>query len=64
MNIDQEALVAQGDKGYIKLMKNPKNFAWEIKMFEGTNEEDMKKLKAKIDKLNDEMIGRYGNISE
>jgi hypothetical protein len=64
MNIDQEALVAQMDKGYIKLMKNPKNFAWEIKMFEGTDEKVMKELKAKIDKLNEEMIKAYGTISE
>jgi uncharacterized coiled-coil DUF342 family protein len=64
MNIDQEALVAQTDKGYIKLMKNPKNFAWEIKEFVNTTKEEMIKLKKQIDELNEEMVKTYGNINE
>jgi len=48
-----------GLKPYIKLCKNTKNNNWEIKVFQGTTEADMKEIKALIDKTQKEMQETY-----
>ena len=53
-----------GNKPYIKLIKNPKSNAWEIKVFQGTTKEDMAELKALIDDTHEKMQKGYGSFEE
>lgn len=48
------------DQAYIKIIKNPKSYAWEIKAFEKTTIEQLEKIKEKVLQLNSELLGELG----
>ena len=55
-------VIAKNEIGYIKLYKNTKNYNWEIKLHEDKNTEQFKLLIDQLDKLNTEMLTKFGGI--
>jgi hypothetical protein len=48
------------DKAYIKLTKNTKGYNWDIKVYKLDTDEEMLRIKAVVDNINNKMFGEYG----
>lgn len=55
----EDKSIIQTEKGYIKLLKNTKNYNWEIKLYEGKDTEAFKKLIEDIETLNNIMLSKF-----
>lgn len=60
-NFKQEPVKEETEKGYIKLYKNSRGYNWEIKAYEGMNQEEFKLLLKKIKELNTEIEMEFSN---
>ena len=60
--VDTEKII--DNRFYIKLIKNSKNYNWEIKGYEGIDKEAMEKLIAQIESFNAVMINKFGGLIE
>jgi hypothetical protein len=54
--------IANDNRFYIKLIKNSKNYNWEIKGYEGLDESAMKTLIERIESFNAIMINKFGGL--
>ena len=61
MELEKDVRSVVADKGYIKLIKNTKNYNWEIKGYEDLDVAVMKELIKKLNELNSELVKLYGN---
>jgi len=59
--VDTEKII-NDNRFYIKLIKNSKNYNWEIKGYEGIDKEAMDKLIEQIESFNVTMINKFGGL--
>lgn len=57
---EETTTIINENRFYVKLIKNSKNYNWEIKGYEGIDEAAMKLLIEKIDEFNAIMLNKFG----
>ena len=58
----ETATIANDNRFYIKLIKNSKNYNWEIKGYEGIDKDGMERLIEQIESFNAIMINKFGGL--
>lgn len=61
MSEETEDTISLNQKAYIKLIKNTKNYNWEIKVLDETK--DMDKVIAEIKRIDKELKQHYGELN-